>query len=227
MNAIASKWPRVAFASGTLEALKWFALACMVVDHANRILFDYQLGTWAEILGRLAFPIFAVVFGYNLARPRVDAGNISRRCFLWGVIASALYMPALGMWPLNVLFTLAVAAFVVDVQQNRAYLPIGSEPRRYWPLVAITGCFVDYLWPGVCLVLAARWYFREPGPMPALSIAACLLAISLLMGNTWAFLAVPVLLVASYVAVDVPRARWVFLAAYPLHLAILALLARV
>ena len=67
MSAVAP----VRVSSGAIEALKWLALACMVVDHVNAVFFARELGTWADVIGRVAFPLFAGVFGYNLARPGV------------------------------------------------------------------------------------------------------------------------------------------------------------
>lgn len=214
MNALAVRsWPRIRFTSGTLEALKWFAVACMVLDHANRALTGYTLGPAAEFFGRLAFPIFAVVFGYNLARPGVDAGAIALRLSAWGTIAAFVYVPLFGLWPLNVLFTLSLAAAVIRL--------------RAWWLVVPLGLLVDYLWPGMVLVIATWAYTRRPGPAPVWLAGGALLGISALVGNLYAFAAVPLLAIATRLDFAVTRSRWVFLAVYVGHLTVLLLIHQV
>lgn len=51
---------------GTVEALKWLALALMTGDHVNKYLFNGTLPFLFEA-GRLALPIFVFVLAYNLA----------------------------------------------------------------------------------------------------------------------------------------------------------------
>jgi hypothetical protein len=225
MNAIVRTWPRLAFTSGTLEALKWFAVACMILDHGNRVLTGYTLGPAAELFGRLAFPIFAFVFGYNLARRGVDHRRIASRLFWWGVLASVVYVPLFGWWPLNVLFTLFAAALIVHVWEDGGYWRISQH--RIWPLVFVAGLFVDYLWPGVVLVVATYAYVRRPGLTPALFAAGSLFGIAALVGNLYAFAALPLLAVVTRIDIDLPRSRSAFLWVYVLHLGVLALLARV
>ena len=54
-----------AYTSSALSVLKWLALALMVVDHVEAFWFQRSFDSQ---LGRLVFPIFACVLGYNLAR---------------------------------------------------------------------------------------------------------------------------------------------------------------
>lgn len=215
MNAIAiASWPRIRFTSGTLEALKWLAFAAMLVDHVNQVMFDRELGTWATIIGRQAFPIFALVFGYNLARPGVDALAIAARLLLWGGLATVFYWPHFGIWPLNVLLTLAAAAIFVDLSEH--------HPRTRWWFFLAAGCLVDYLHPGVGLVLCAWAYARRPGAVPVIAAGACFGGMALLNpAGVWSLLALPVLVLASRLDVAVPRARWAFLGLYVGHLALL------
>jgi len=217
---VAATLPRLRYTSGTLEALKWFAFACMIVDHVNTVMFDRTLGVAAVIVGRLAFPIFAVVFGYNMARPGVDHLRTAMRLGVVGALATPVYAPLLGWWPLNVLFTFAAACIVLHLAQR------GSG----WfaaALAVVLGCWVDYLWPGLALVFAAYAYARKSGPV-AVALAAFAFAgmavLNASVAGVWSLLALPLLACASRIDVDVPRHRWAFLAAYPLHLAVLLML---
>src|SRR5687768_8380158 len=113
---------RVAFSHGAIEALKYLALVSMVIDHANKVFFASSLA-WAVPLGRLAFPIFACVVAYNLARPHVDYGKSIRRLLIVGVIATPFHSVIVGdAWlPLNVLMTFAVAVGIIVCLSKRQY----------------------------------------------------------------------------------------------------------
>ena len=55
--------------SGAVEILKWTAAALMVGDHINKYLLHGSEPLLFDA-GRLAMPLFAIVLGYNLARPQ-------------------------------------------------------------------------------------------------------------------------------------------------------------
>ena len=74
MNALRT-WSLPRFDTGALAALKWLALALMTVDHLDAFVYQRELGTW---VGRLVFPVFGFVLGYNLARPSLDAAGRAR-----------------------------------------------------------------------------------------------------------------------------------------------------
>ena len=211
---------RIRFTSGTIEALKWLALGCMVVDHVNLIAFDRTLGTWADVVGRLAMPIFALVFGYNLARPGVDRLRVAGRLAIVGALVTPLYALAIGVWPLNVLLTFALAAVTIDALEARQHGAVAG--------MLVAAVLVDYQLAGVGLVLCGFYAVRS-GVTPAwlASVALVMLALCVLNGNAWALLALPLLWSASRLDFAVPRSRWAFLAAYPAHLAVIALLAGV
>jgi len=208
---------RFRFTTGTLEALKWLALACMVVDHVNAVFFHRELGLWATILGRISMPVFALVFGYNLARPGVDRLKVTGRLMLVGALATLVYAPLLGAWPLNVLFTFAVAALLVEaLERGNGYIALA---------LVISTMAVDYFLPGVVLVTVGCGIARHGlTQRRAVILAAAMAGLCVLVGNAWALLALPILWAASRVDLAVPRLRWAFLAAYPVHLVVLLLL---
>lgn len=204
------------FASGMLEALKWFALILMTGDHINTALFDRALPVLSEV-SRIVFPIFAVVFGYNLARPTVDLSRVANRLFLVALVAQPFHAVALGFGalPLNVLFTLlAAVTAVVAAQRGRLVAAVF--------VVLLSGVVVDYAWPGVCLVLFAWQFFRKPTLMSMVWVFLSASGLYLSNGNFYALLAFPVIALVALGRWNVPRWPWAFYAFYPAHLALLA-----
>lgn len=196
----------------------------MILDHVNAVFYARELGTWAEIIGRLAMPLFAGVFGYNLARPGADVARALRRLVLVGILATPAYaglFGLVGIWPGNILLTFAVAAWVIlELEQDR--------PGRALAAFLLGGALVEFWWPGVGLVVACWIMASSSRPwlhLPA--VLACLAALCVVVnGNAWAALSVP--LAAFLVAVDprVPRLAWVFWWIYPVHLVALWILAQ-
>jgi len=205
--------------TGQLEALKWLALAAMLVDHVNAVMFARELGTWATVAGRIAFPVFAIVLGYNLARPGVDIGRCIQRLLIVGVLAEPfhwLLFGQVGFWPLNVMLTFAVAAGVVwSLDNDQAWFAV--------LLFFGAGCFVEYWQPGIAVVVGTvaffRWRYAAWSWVP---LTFAFVALGWVNGNAWALLALPVVFAVLHVPVSLPRARWAFYAFYPLHLAALA-----
>jgi hypothetical protein len=54
--------------SGARELLKWIALLAMTGDHVAKVVFGGYVPVVSE-LGRIAFPLFALVMACNLAQP--------------------------------------------------------------------------------------------------------------------------------------------------------------
>lgn len=219
--------------SGTLEALKWIGLAAMLGDHVNKALFADQLPALDEI-GRIAFPLFALVFGYNLARDQASGApthmqwNQTYRRSLWrlllfGVLAFPFSVLAFERWdllPVNILFTLAVGMGLVwCIRRNDlAGALIGSV------LFLGGGLLVEFNWPGLLLIVACWASFARPGIAVWVGALVSLALLAAVNGNLHAMWAVPVAWIVSRFDVDLPRNRWLFYAFYPAHLAVLAAL---
>lgn len=204
--------------SGGREALKWLAVVLMTGDHVIKI-FDLGYVPVVSELGRVAFPVFALVMAYNLAEPGADIGKSVRRLATWAVIAQPVYVLAFGLLlPLNVLASFALAASVVWAIRE----------RRLWAVAVLVGplpLLVDYQWAGIAVVVAGyalrRLHFSPAG------LCVQLLAIGLLClynGNGWALLALP-LMVLGYAPIQFPRTRWAFYGYYVGHLGLLAMVA--
>ncbi len=203
---------RWALTDASLEWLKWIAVGAMLLDHLNWFLFagggDPQRGAfpWMNDVGRLAFPLFALVFGINLARV-LDAperpARLARmfgRLFVAGVIAQVAYWVLRGyFWPLNVLATFSVAATVAILWQAdcKSFIRRAAAVAVF----VVGGLFVEYWWIGVGLILASQLLRRGPLPLSALPFLALLAPLCLLNGNVYALGA---LVLASALA----GARW-------------------
>ena len=218
MNAIAQARPTT-WTTGQIEVLKWLAVAAMVVDHINAALYARELGTWADVIGRIAFPVFACVFGHNLARPGVDLAKVIRWLVLFGTVAfpvHAYLFATAVVWPLNVLFTFAVAAGVIHFMERDETLPAVL-------LFVLGGLLVEYWWPGVALVVATYGWTKYRHQSGWWAAMLSLGALCVLNGNLWALLMLPVAeIVRGFTWANVPRSRWAFYLFYPLHLAVLA-----
>lgn len=214
---------------GTLEALKWLALVLMTGDHIN----TYLLGGKMPMLyaaGRMAFPLFAFVLAYNLARPGARAAyrRTAVRLTALGAIAMVVFVAPVFLgadWrPLNIMFTFLAALAII------ALLDAGGWAKRLAALAVFlaSGAFVDYFWPGLILLLSMYWFLRT-GQAWALLVwmIALVLALplqSLLLYHAplryagWTIGTLPLLALASRIAIRVPRTRWLFYVYYPVHL---------
>lgn len=221
--------PRISLADGTIEALKWLALALMTLDHVNKyLLHDAVPAMFAA--GRLALPLFGFVLAYNLARPGTLAKGVYpralKRLAIAGAIASIPFIAlgglAWGWWPLNIMATLLVAAAVMYLVEKGGK---GNFALAVL-LFVLGGGIVEFWWPGVALCLAAWRYCKRPSWAALLSWAGAVAALFIINGNLWALAALPLVFVAPCINLDMPRLSRVFYTYYPAHLAVLWILAR-
>jgi len=205
-------------ADGTLEALKWLALALMVLDHVNTFLFERRL-PGAYQAGRLVFPLFAFVLGCNLARPGAfERGlhvRVMARLALFALLATPAHWALVGRWwPANILVTLLAATATVYGLQRRDLAGVGLAGAAF----LAGGLVGDYFVPGVAMCTAAWHCARRPrAPRLALWVAATA-SLWIVNFNFWALAALPIAWIAARADLRVPRLRWVFYAFYPLHL---------
>ncbi|MEN5316449.1 TraX family protein [[Pseudomonas] hibiscicola] len=201
--------------SGARELLKWIALLAMTGDHVAKVVFGGYLPVVSE-LGRIAFPLFALVMACNLAQPGADLRKSIRRLALWGLIAQPLHAFAFGSWlPLNILLTFTLVVVAVHALAN-------NRPVQLLLAAGVLPMFVDYQWAGVGSVLLAWIAFRHRAWWLLL---VGLAAVCWANHNGWAMLAVPMVVLATRVPRQLPRWRWAFYGYYVGHLAVLALVA--
>ena len=208
-------------ASGTLEALKLVALAAMVADLANKYALDGAYPVMGHI-GRLAFPLFALVVAANLRWNTADPQRYFMRLAVWGIASQAVYVWVIGRAELNILLTLAIGVQLVlalEALQQRA-----SIAAVLWLAVVLAASLAcDYRLTGPLLVVLFHAWFARPGPHTALLLVlgVALLNVSL----SFAPAALASLLVAVSVALWQPRlpriTRYWFYPFYPSHLAVI------
>lgn len=217
--------PDALLSDGALTALKLVAALLMVGDHVNRFL----LSDWSVALysaGRLVMPIFGILLALNLSRTSALQSGASvrtmRRLLIYGAIATVPYVllgaPAIGLLPLNILFTLAAAAAVIVCLESDA-------PHSRW---AATGVFViggllaEFWWPALGVVVGV-WLMRTHRPKVGLALfVSGMLLLCLINGNAWALASIPVIGLASRFHWQSRwRGRTFFYAFYPLHLALI------
>jgi hypothetical protein len=236
-----SRLPRLVIADGTIEAIKWLALALMVFDHANKYLYGLKLPLAYEA-GRLVMPLFGFVLAYNLARPHAASAGVYRRTmqrlFVFGLAAAPMFYALVGIWPLSILFTLLLST---------AIIALIDAPGRWRLMSAIAlfvlgGAFVEFWWPAVLIVIAAWQYCRRPrftwlivwclacaasgGLNAALSFASVSSPVNVSSSHWWGLASVPLIFLAARWSWSVPRIQMAFYFFYPAHLAVLLLLQR-
>ncbi len=100
--------------------LKWIALVAMSIDHIGYMLYPELIEL--RIVGRLAFPIFAFLLAYSIRYTR----DIKRfKLTLWGAaILTQLAFYVFDISIVNILFLFAVCAELVEAIQHKRYLVI-------------------------------------------------------------------------------------------------------
>lgn len=211
-----------------MEAVKWIALLSMTADHANRFFYEGSIYA-AYCFGRLAMPLFAFIFAYNLARPdALERGLYSstlNRLILFGILATPAYIAMRAtnhLLPLNIMFSLALATLCLYLYDE------GGFNNRIFSLFVfyISGYLVEYNWitPLICIT---SWFFcKKP---TVIRLLFCLLPFVLLNQNNlnaWSLLAIPIIFVATIVDIKIPRIRHFFYYFYPIHLTLFYILSR-
>lgn len=220
--------PKPTFANGTVEALKWLALALMTLDHVNKYFYGDHLA-WMFRCGRLVLPIFLAVLAYNLARPQAIERGIHirtmKRMLLFGALATPPFIAIgstilWGWWPLNVMFLLlAMTACIYLIDR-------GTLRHKATAVVVflIGGALPEYWWPGIALGLCFWWYFRKPSWLAAIAVVLGTASLAVINGNYWALASLPLLWLATRIDIRVPRLRLAFYVYYPAHLAVIWLI---
>ncbi len=220
--------------NNSLTAMKLIGIAAMLIDHFNVFINPNYNQILFEI-GRIAFPLFALVLGYNLARiPSDKTPKIMLRLLMFGILATPIYIILSGglqhWWPLNILFTLSLATTIVYLLSLPKYNRWAVTARMTAILLfAVIGGLVDYLWLGPALVIVAWRLFSGISAVESTLLQVLLLGLFGLlcvMNDSLATLfALPIiyLTILSCQGIRLPRMKWFFYWFYPGHLIMLFL----
>lgn len=217
-----------------IEWVKTLAFVAMIVDHVGGLVLRVPKFSWMYQVGRLAFPMFAVVLACKLAVRTAEGHDTlsrqGRKLLLWALIAQLPYALAAGRWmPLNIFFTLWLGCLGCRLAVER-WSPANLAG---WLFVVAASALADYGLSGVLLIVAIFCAVIVPttrmqGPrLDAASLVAAALAMCMLaVGNEswWTLAAVPAVLLTGRIEGGLPVPRWFWYVIYPAHLALIGLL---
>lgn len=231
-------WQTLKVKDSTIEAIKWLAILLMTIDHINSYLILPITGKPYELLfnmGRVAFPLFALVIGYNLARPRTNKNERKAildallRLTVFGAISMLPYYFATGgrVLPLNIMYTLALGTALIyslrvaaDKESRLARYVIYFFTHLAFAALAWLGEFSFY---GVALIVTAWLLFRYSSAFALLLTLTLIFLLQAVNGTYWAIAAIPIFIFGYFVEVKIPRInKYAFYAYYPLHLGLIA-----
>lgn len=156
--SLAGQWlaARLTWTSGQLDVIKTVAMLLMVIDHANRIFaLNYP---WMMWLGRGAFPLFGVVWAYNLMRHPVLQQTSLNHLWVWALFAQLGYvMAGFSWWEGNILFVFAVTGQAIrwGEMKSRLSISLGLLLVALWLPFAQT----SYGLAGILMLASARYLF--------------------------------------------------------------------
>ncbi|CZR05104.1 TraX family protein [Trichococcus ilyis] len=192
--------------SNKTALIKWIAVITMTIDHIGYYLFPSFL--FLRVIGRIAFPCFLYTTVKGVRETR-DFRKYLLRLILTGVISMPITAQAGNAF--NILFTLAL--FALSIKDCRLIVPAVflvrfTEYGLYGFLMGWTIYLLSekHFWAGVTLFLLVNAL-----QFPSLQVFAALALIPMLA---------PVTIVVR------PLPKWAGYAYYPIHQAVLMLLAR-
>lgn len=145
-----------------------------ILDHANRILHLDQ--SWMFLVGRGAFPLFALVWGLNLSRHTHIRQEAINRLWGWAVIAQfAYYLAGFPWYEGNILFAFAVAAQVLTWCETRTWWRSAETMLLLAMWLPFSG--TSYGIAGLLMLAVSHRLYRAEDRMERLALVACLLAV--------------------------------------------------
>lgn len=209
------------------EVVRWIAIVTMVVDHVGAILLAPPESLPLRAVGRVAWPLFAFLLAYNVARRGVKPQRYLVPLLAWCAVSALPHYLAFDRFVVNILGTLFLGAFTLVLLTDRQRLMARAPLALPLGLVAvmIAATRVEYGAAGVALVVAWWWALTARTPL-SWGVAAFVVALQNYDWVVWpaALVAIAVPFAVARLPVGLARSGrlpWLF---YPLHLALLAAL---
>ncbi|EHY8895249.1 type-F conjugative transfer system pilin acetylase TraX [Salmonella enterica subsp. enterica serovar Saintpaul] len=212
------------------DALKLAAFAAMVADHLNTA--SGLNDTLLQAVGRLAFPLFAVVWGCNIVRrPATQAGL--NRLWLMALLAQPGFWlvfrdTGVEWWQVNILFTFAVMGQVVRFMQSPCNLTAFVSLLVLSAYIPVSGA--SYELRGLLLLMMSVLFFLTTGRQQLMTTAGLAASVLLLNAPSGGVMMLSGLLLSLMTLVVVcrhvpqgerlPGGRW-FAHFYCLHLTVI------
>lgn len=227
------RWNPPAINQGRLEVIQWLAFAAMIVDHLGAFFFGNL--AWMRSIGRLAFPLFALVFAWRLAdmlnrNSQRGLLPMGQRLVVSGMCAQAIFwFMTVGLNEANVMFGFTLVLCIAALaERDRPWLGLGW-PERLCLAAALFGFVaphIDYNDSGILLMLGLYAYFRWHAVVGLIVAIGALSVLTLTSHYAHsAIFAVPVAVVlvglrAPWIRLEKPVPH-LFYWMYPLHLLII------
>lgn len=196
--------------SGKREFLKWFAIVAMLIDHVGVFFFPDVI--ILRLIGRVAFPLFAVLIGQGVS----TTSNIDRyfwRLFFLAVISQVPFSLVYSDFHFNVLFTFSAAVFLALNFRIRRFMLLSA----LWCVIPVEYGLLGFLLSVWCIHFASQYRFLMLG------IIIFAFASIYTIGVMQIFAVLTIFVV--HFALDVPRfGRYWAYAVFPVHYAIIAFL---
>lgn len=222
--------PRLVIGDGTIEMMKWIGIIFMTIDHINTFLFDGKYRIMFDI-GRATMPLFGFVLAYNLARSNTLKNGVYwrviKRLGLFALIATIPYtalnkLQLGGWWPLNILFLLLFITTIL-------YL-IDKGDKKSLVLAVVVfmfgGAIAEFFWFGMLFCIGAWFYCKRPNWFALLGGLGALASLFIANNSWYALAVVPIILLAPYIHLKIPRIKNIFYIYYPAHLSLLWLISK-
>ncbi|MEG0712764.1 MAG: TraX family protein [Niameybacter sp.] len=224
-TTISKETPKI---QGNLDSnfLKLIAILAMTLDHVGKSLFPEMI--ILQIIGRLAFPIFAycIVVGCLYTH---DFKKYILRLGLFAIISQPIYalrvsmtfqeyLQNLGLW--NIFFTLILGALAVKTLEQKKWM-------MFVGVLAIVSIFnFDYGISGV-LLMVFFYLFRQK-PLLSILVTGCMLATPFLSGGEFSlfgwmidiqgFATLALIPIFCQTHFNVKVSKYFFYVYYPAHL---------
>lgn len=207
------------------EVVRWVAISTMVVDHIGAVLMPADDALPLRAVGRVAWPLFAFLLAYNVARRGVRPSRYLLPLLAWCAVSALPHYLAFDRFVVNILGTLLLGAATLTLLTNRQRLMERAPAALLVGFVAVwvASTQVEYGPVGVALVVAWWWALSSRSPL-AWAVVVLLVGLQNFDWVVWpaAFVALAVPFMAARLQLGLPRSGklpWLF---YPVHLALLA-----